>query len=230
MAWQIASLASLTLSYVAAMQFGPALAPHIAAEAPWNKFGGMLVVYLGTSLAIWIAFRAVAAFIDRVKLEEFDRQVGALFGAAKGVLFCLCITFFAVSLSTYAREEIMKTKSGHAAAWLMDKAEPIIPEELHVMLEPYIHELDDALPADQRNPHRHAGRDPSAWPTTGGQTPAPGTGWFDPSTGEWDEGEPGQAGQRALDRLQGEVQDGLKKLDGFRDAAGRYWPGEPPRR
>ena len=35
--------------------------------------------------------------IDRVKLNEFDRQMGALVGFAKGVLLCIAITFFAVT-------------------------------------------------------------------------------------------------------------------------------------
>ena len=37
--------------------------------------------------------------IDRLKLKEFDRQIGAIFGLAKGVLWCAVITFFTVTLS-----------------------------------------------------------------------------------------------------------------------------------
>jgi hypothetical protein len=55
----------------------------------------MLALYLATSLAVWLLFRLVAGIIDKVKLKDFDRQVGALIGVAKGVLLCLVITFFA---------------------------------------------------------------------------------------------------------------------------------------
>ena len=47
----------------------------------------MLVLYIVTSLAIWFLFRMVSGIVNRVKLREFDRQMGALFGLAKGVLF-----------------------------------------------------------------------------------------------------------------------------------------------
>ena len=66
MAWQIASLASLVVSYFVALRFSESLAPYISSEVPWNKFLAMLLLYLGTSLAIWIAFRYVSTAIDRV--------------------------------------------------------------------------------------------------------------------------------------------------------------------
>ena len=58
-------------------------------------------------MAIWLVFRLVSGLIDRVRLKEFDRQMGALFGAAKGVLLCVAITFFAVTLSTQARTAVL---------------------------------------------------------------------------------------------------------------------------
>ena len=106
MAWQIASLTSLIVSSTMAVHFGGRLAPYLSAEEPWNRFVAMLVLYLLTSLAIWLAFRVVAKAISRVQLKDFDRQAGALFGAAKGVLWCLVITFFAVTLSESARQAI----------------------------------------------------------------------------------------------------------------------------
>ena len=55
----------------------------------------MLVLYVVTSLAIWLLFRLVSGFIDRLRLKEFDRQLGGVFGAIKGGLWCVVITFFA---------------------------------------------------------------------------------------------------------------------------------------
>ena len=60
MAWQLASLASLVLSYFAALKFSPQLAPLISDQAPWNRFVAMLVIYLGTSVAIWPSRNAVS--------------------------------------------------------------------------------------------------------------------------------------------------------------------------
>jgi membrane protein required for colicin V production len=142
MAWQIASLASLVASYFVSLHFSPQIAPLFGRQAPLNRFAAMLAIYLGTSLAIWMVFRLVRRFINQVRLTEFDRQAGALLGAAKGVLLCVAVTFFAVSLSAPAREAILKSRSGFYIARLLDQAEAVMPPELHQTLNPYLRKLD----------------------------------------------------------------------------------------
>jgi membrane protein required for colicin V production len=145
MAWQIASLASLVLSYFLALKFSAQLAPVFSATAPWNRFVAMLVIYLATSLVVWIGFRFVAGFLDRIKLRDFDHQVGFLFGFVKGVLLCLAITFFALGLSDTLREHIIATRSGHYMALFLSKAEMIMPKEIHQVVDPYLDKLEDRL-------------------------------------------------------------------------------------
>jgi len=152
MAWQLASLASVILSAAVAVHFGPTLAPHLSAEEPWNRFLAMLVLYLATSLAVWLVFRMVSGVIDRVRLKEFDRQAGALFGAAKGVLWCLVITFFAVTLSESARQAVLRCRSGYYMAVLIERAEPLLPQEVRTVLGQYIEELDRRLDPHQSPP------------------------------------------------------------------------------
>jgi membrane protein required for colicin V production len=151
MAWQLASLASLVLSAGVAVHFGKPLAPYFSAEEPWNRFIAMLVLYLATSLAVWLVFRMVSGIIDRVRLKEFDRQVGALFGAAKGVLWCLVITFFAVTLSESARQAILHSRSGYYIAVFIERAAPVLPQEVRSVLGKYIEELDRKLDPQQDN-------------------------------------------------------------------------------
>jgi membrane protein required for colicin V production len=152
MAWQVASLSSLVLSYFAALRFSPIVAPYIHVSEPTNRFVAMLIVYLATSAAIWLLFRVVAGAIDRVKLKEFDRQVGGLFGAAKGVLWCVVITFFAVTMSPSAREMVLRSRSGYYIAVLIDRAEPVMPAEVRDVLRPYLERLDHELePATPHN-------------------------------------------------------------------------------
>lgn len=150
MAWQIASLASLGVSYFAALRFSPDVAPYFGQQAPLNRFLAMAAVYVGVSFAIWVGFRIVAGVIDRVRLKEFDRQVGALFGAAKGVLLCVVITFFAVSVSEQARGMILKSRSGYYIALLIDRAETVMPREIHEVLGPYLDKLDERLTPDAK--------------------------------------------------------------------------------
>jgi membrane protein required for colicin V production len=149
MAWQVASTASLVLSYLVALRFSEQLAPRFGQQAPLNRFVAMFVLYMATSLAIWLAFRIVAGFIDRVRLREFDRQMGALFGAAKGVLLCVAITFFAVTLSARAREAVLDSRSGYMIARLLDRAHGVMPRELHGVLSPYLNKLGEELEPSQ---------------------------------------------------------------------------------
>jgi len=145
MVWQIASLASLLVSTFVAIHFSTPLAPYFSATEPWNRFLAMLVLYILTSLAIWLLFRMVSGIVNRVKLREFDRQMGAMFGLAKGALLCVVITFFAVTLSESARQMVLKSYSGDAIARLTRRANPILPEDVRSVIGKYIDELDQKL-------------------------------------------------------------------------------------
>jgi membrane protein required for colicin V production len=150
MAWQVASVASLVVSYAVALRFSPQLAHHFGQQAPLNRFIAMFVLYACTSIAIWLVFRIVAGFLNRMRLKEFDRQMGAVFGLAKGVLLCVAITFFAVTLSAKARELVLQSRSGHYIAVLLDRADGVMPQELHDVLGPYLHKLENELEPGQR--------------------------------------------------------------------------------
>src|SRR5262245_36906627 len=147
LAWQIASLASIALSYFVALRFRGQLAGVISAAPPWNVFLSMLILFLGTGLVVWVGFNFVSELIEKVKLKEFDRQLGALFGAAKGVLLCVLITLFSVALLNDAqRQAICNSRSGYYIALLLDRSTAIIPHELHQVLEPYLDQLDRSVP------------------------------------------------------------------------------------
>ncbi len=144
-AWQIAALSSLVVSWIVAVRFGTTLAPLVSDNEPWNKFIAMLLLYLGTSLASWSFFRLAKGMIDRVQLKDFDRQMGALFGLVKGVLWCLLITFFAVTLSETSRQWVLQSKSGYYTALLIQHGTPILPEDVRNLLGKYIKQLDEGL-------------------------------------------------------------------------------------
>jgi len=172
MAWQIASLSSLAVSYFVALRFSPQLAPLFGQQAPLNRFLAMLAIYLGTSLVIWMAFRIVAGVIDRVKLKEFDRQVGALFGFAKGALLCVAITFFAVTLSALARDKVLESRSGPTIARLLNRAPAVMPPELHDMLRPYMERMEKELNSPQA---KSAEETAPLWKPPGAPSGAPAT-------------------------------------------------------
>jgi membrane protein required for colicin V production len=173
LAWQIASLASIFVSYVGAANFCGLLAPYIGAQPPWNVYLAMLIIYLGASLAVWIAFRLVKTTIDGVKLQEFDKHVGGVFGAAKGVVLCVIITLFGVTLmGQRERESIVRSYSGYYIAVLLDKSHAVIPTAVHDQIHPLLHKLDESLPPGYQPAHDHG--QPYAPP--GPNRPYPPTG------------------------------------------------------
>jgi membrane protein required for colicin V production len=164
MAWQLASLASLVVSYFVSLKFAEQLAPLFGQQAPWNKFVAMFAIYVGTSLVVWMLFRLVSDLIDKVKLESFDRQLGGMFGFAKGVLLCIGITFFAVTLWPAQGEAIVGSQSGHYIVALLDKADAVFPPELHQVVDPYLNKIQQKLNPNFQ-PH---GQDMQPqWPTQG---------------------------------------------------------------
>ena len=143
-AWQLASIASIGVSYFVAYRFREPFSQSIQAEPPWNRFLAMLILYIGTALVIWVLFRMVSGTIDRMRLKEFDRQIGALFGLAKGALYCTLITMFAVTLmGDGIREKIVMSRSGHYIATVLDRSQAVIPPEIHEVVEPYLQRFDE---------------------------------------------------------------------------------------
>jgi membrane protein required for colicin V production len=145
MAWQIASLASVLVSSGVAIHCSPYAASWFGSSEPWNRFLAMLVLFLGTSLAIWILFRLVSGIINRVKLKEFDHQIGAIFGLTKGFLWCMLITFFLVVLTESGRNLVLKSYSGKKICLTIQKASLILPEEVTNVLGDYLADFDQKI-------------------------------------------------------------------------------------
>jgi membrane protein required for colicin V production len=145
-AWQVASLASIVVSYIVAYRFRFDVAEMIQAKPPWNQFLAMLILFVGTSFVIWVGFRLLSGTIDRVRLKEFDRHLGAAFGFAKGLVYCLLITMFATSLlGPNQQAAICQSRSGYYIATALDRGVGILPQEIHDVVGPYLTQLDERL-------------------------------------------------------------------------------------
>ncbi len=146
LAWQVASLASITVSYFVAYRFREPFSEMIKAQPPWNKLFAMLLLYVGTSLVIWMVFRMVSRTMDKLKLKEFDRQIGALVGFGKGLLYCSLITLFAVTLLGHdARQKIVSSRSGFYISQLLDRSRAIMPPEVSQVVRPYLDRFDQEM-------------------------------------------------------------------------------------
>ena len=151
-AWQVASLASILVSYVVAYRYRFDVAEMIQAKPPWNQFLAMLILYVGTSFVIWVGFRLLSGAIDKIRLKEFDRHLGAAFGLAKGLIYCLLITMFAMSLLGPSQQNaICQSRSGYYIANALDRGVGVLPKEIHDVVGPYLVSLDNKLKNGQAN-------------------------------------------------------------------------------
>ena len=145
-AWQVASIAALCASCLVAIRFRSDLGPWLPIAAPLNNLVAMLILYMACSLVIWSVFRQIHKLIDRVKLKDFDRQLGALFGLLKGMAICFVVTLFAIAL---LGERVGTSILGsHAGRWMaggVDHVQAVMPAELHDVVSPLLERIDDRL-------------------------------------------------------------------------------------
>lgn len=150
---QLAWIVALVLMFFFAEEISPVLMPYMPAEEPMNRWLAMLLVYILFAFVTFAAAHKIGDWMERMKFMDVNRHLGGLFGLVKGVIFALVLTFFVVTLSESARGVVLESHSGYASAIVMDRLHSVMPEEIHEVLEPYIHKLDDA--ADGELEHEH---------------------------------------------------------------------------
>jgi uncharacterized membrane protein required for colicin V production len=142
--WQLATIAAIVLCFFFAQSGSLALAPMIGLKEPLNRWVAMFLLYLIFAFICFAIAHSMKKAIDEAQFTEYDKHMGAVVGFVKGIAFALVLTFFAVTLSESAREHVLHTNAGKYSAILMDRLHPVMPKELHDLLEPYIHQLDQA--------------------------------------------------------------------------------------
>jgi membrane protein required for colicin V production len=145
-AWQLAGIVSLVLGFVVAIPLSKVAAPIFGSTAPLNRFVAMAVLYAATSLGVYIVAFVYRSLLERWQLHHWDRHLGAVFGGIKGWLLVLVLTLFAVTLSSRARESVLRTPMGKYAAMSLDAIHPVFPPEVHDILHPYVHQLEPDHP------------------------------------------------------------------------------------
>jgi membrane protein required for colicin V production len=143
--WQLAWIAGIAASAVVAVRFGGPLAPFFGSQGPWNRLIAMLALYVGTSIAVWLVFGAIAGIIKTVQLSAFDHQMGLLFGLAKGALLCIVVTFFAVMLAPGYRDQIVGSHSGRIVAELIVRSDQFLPPDVIDAVKPFVDRFEDEL-------------------------------------------------------------------------------------
>ena len=139
-------MAAVCVSYIVAVNFREPVSRFIQADEPWNRIGAMLVLFLGTSIVIWIIYARIKGSIKRMELKGFDRQAGALLGAVKGALLAMVITIFSVSLlGASARNAIHTSKFGPYVIRGIDAVSGIVPAEIAQYVHPHVENFQQQI-------------------------------------------------------------------------------------
>lgn len=151
-AWQIAPIVSLVAGYMIAMPMS-VTAAHWFGQPPLNRLFALVTIYILVALTVYLFFRSFREGVEKAQLTEFDRHLGAILGGVKGVIATLAATCVLLIYIPPSRETILKSESSSIAAKLISTIYPVLPHAMHVLLDPYLHKLDDHLKIDLQEPH-----------------------------------------------------------------------------
>lgn len=143
--WQLATIASVILCFAFAETLSLALAPMITVEPPLNRWIAMFILYIGFSFLSFSVARQLRGWIEKAEFVEFDQHLGAIVGLLKGAILGIVLTFFTVTLSESARHDVLDSYAGRAAGHILDRLQPVMPSELHDVLQPYLEYADVAI-------------------------------------------------------------------------------------
>ena len=110
--WQLASIASLILGYIASHQLSPQLAPQFGSDPVISRTLAMMAIYAAVSGGVFLVAWIFRAILRKMKFEAFDRHLGMLLGGMEGAILGMVVTFFVVSLAPQTRDPIYSSPSG----------------------------------------------------------------------------------------------------------------------
>jgi membrane protein required for colicin V production len=127
--WQVASLSSLVVGYIASHTMSSQFAPYFPGEPVVARTLAMIATYIGVSGAIFFVAWLIRATLHRLKFEAFDRHLGMLLGGAEGGFVGTVVTLFVVSLAPQTRGPIFASPSGRIVSTVMAMVGPVLPSE-----------------------------------------------------------------------------------------------------
>ncbi|MEY2727494.1 MAG: hypothetical protein RLZZ458_3361 [Planctomycetota bacterium] len=159
---QLAWVVALLLCFKFSSTLSPSIEPLIAVDPPLRQWIAMLVVYVVLCGGAFLAAGVVSSWMEKTKILNFDRHLGGLLGFAKGVVICMTIMYFLITISPSIRNVVGQTYSGYGAAVILSYSQVLlrlvpehaVPMVQHVIdrfnqhLRPAVDDLAGAKPAD----------------------------------------------------------------------------------
>ena len=124
---QLSWVIALLLCFKFSGTLAPAIEPMIGVDPPLKQWLAMLAVYVGLCGLSFVVAGMLSSWMAKAKIIDFDRHLGGILGFVKGVVICMTVMFFAITMSPPMRSIVSQTYSGYAAAIILHNSRYLIP-------------------------------------------------------------------------------------------------------
>ena len=159
---QLSWVVALLLCFKFSSTLAPAIEPMIGVDPPLKQWLAMLAVYVGLCGVSFVVAGILSSWMAKARIIDFDRHLGGILGFVKGVVICMTVMFFAITMSPPMRNIVSQTYSGYAAAIILHNSRyliPLLPENavptvrnvidnFNKSLQPQTDELSGATPSE----------------------------------------------------------------------------------
>ena len=124
---QATSLGAWAVGIIAAALLRQPVAEFIGGTSPANEIGAAIILLFASSLIVHLVGNQVRDWIKAARLGGFDRQMGMLLGAAKGVAIATVVTIAGYHLHEPSRDAIAQSHFAKHVAKVVEQVEPLVP-------------------------------------------------------------------------------------------------------
>ncbi len=124
---QLAWVIALLLCFKFSGTLAPAIEPMIGVDPPLKQWLAMLAVYVALCGVSFVVAGILNSWLAKAKVIDFDKHLGGILGFVKGIVICMTIMFFAITMSPQMRNVVSQTYSGYAAARILNTSQYLIP-------------------------------------------------------------------------------------------------------
>jgi membrane protein required for colicin V production len=170
---QLSWVIALLLCFKFSGTLAPAIEPMIGVDPPLKQWLAMLAVYVGLCGVSFVVAGMLSSWMAKAKIIDFDKHLGGILGFIKGVVICMTVMFFAITMSPAMRQIVSQTYSGYAAAVILHNSQYLIPLLPDNAVPTVLNVIDNFNKSLQPGTDELIGATPSD-PGTFGSAPGPG--------------------------------------------------------
>ncbi|MBR2695151.1 MAG: CvpA family protein [Thermoguttaceae bacterium] len=125
---QITSIVSLLAGWYVSSRYSVNFKSYFPLGDALSGKAASIATFFAVEIGVLILGKVLSGMLVGGILKEANRQLGALFGLVKGLIVCLVVTYFAVTLSSTSKKFVIGSQSGRMMIQLLCEIQKIIPD------------------------------------------------------------------------------------------------------